>query len=146
MDQNAVVLKIYCWLGALLPKRTKRLMCLASVFAYSRGSTDLDDETIKKLNNVMGLAGEDRAIKLPVHLSRAIWHGPDGKERISTDVLNPDVLKQPDPVNFRRIAEACVAVMPSWIRYGDDREMAEEVEKLFALDTRAFPVLSTDAA
>lgn len=132
MTRSELTVRLLRWFEGIMPNRTKRLMCLASLSAYMKGSTSLDAETITKLNNVMVLSSEDSALKLPVELSKAIWNGPDGKELISTDVFNLDIIRQRAPTTLRAAVNAVVAGIPSWMRYADDAEMIADVTKLLA--------------
>lgn len=115
--------------GARLPDRMKRLVYLASLGAYIKGSTSLDDATISKLNKVMALGSNDKALKLPVLLSKAIW---DGK----VTPLPHDVYMehQLGAATVEKVmAHAAVAGTPKWLRYGEEQLIQNDVEKLLSI-------------
>lgn len=113
-----------------LPKRTKRLIFLASFSARLKGSNNFDNATLKKLNEVMALASSDSSIKLPVHLSRAIWNG-----KTVLDICDENVCIAPyGNTHVRMLAQRVINVMPAWLRYGDESVIKEDVSKL--LDNR----------
>jgi hypothetical protein len=113
-----------------LPGRTKRLIFLASFSARLKGSNNFDSATLKKLNEAMALASSDSSIKLPVHLSRAIW---DGKTVF--DICDENVCSAPfDTAHVRLLAQRVIDAMPSWLRYGEEAVIKEDISKL--LDNR----------
>ena len=118
------------WIISVSSKRSKRNAFIASLFAFAKGETALDEETAAKLNAVMALAGDDNSIGLGVHLSSAIWCDKHGKHLVPMDLLNPEVMHNPDPVGMRRTVDAIIAAVPAFIRYGKDEEIAEDLAKL----------------
>jgi hypothetical protein len=82
-----------------LPRRTKRLLFLASFFASVKDEKEpsFDDPALQKLNQLMRLSNTDSALKLPVHLSRVIWRGRtfnEGNSRL-TDWTQPRTRSSP---------------------------------------------------
>lgn len=114
----------------MLPVKDKRLVCLASLSAYVKGSTMFDASIAAKLNKLMVLCSDDKAMRLPVQLSVAIWFNVDGERLIPLEVLNTDIVRQHDPSKMDQAVTAVIQAMPKWMRYADDEEIAEDVEKL----------------
>lgn len=117
-------------LGRHLPGRTKRLIFLASLTARLKDSTDLSHDTLSRLNQLMVLANSDSAIRLPVQLSRVIWHGNMPKE-----ICDPQL-------SLNHHIEALKANMPDWLRYGEDAAIHQDLAKLLG---HRYEVLGTPA-
>lgn len=118
-------------LNHYLPNRTKRLVFLASLTARLKETQSPDTETISKLNRAMELAKSDSAIKLPYELSRAIWHG-----KTSYQIFNADISQESlHPIRVKEMSTSVLLAMPSWLRYGSDTDMEQDVSKL--LDRRS---------
>jgi hypothetical protein len=100
--------------GARLPVRMKRLFHLASLGAYLKGSTSLDDDTLNKLNTVMALGSNSAALKLPVLLSRTIWDG-----KVQHHAQDPDASPS--------------VITPKWLSYGEEGLIQRDVEKLVSV-------------
>jgi hypothetical protein len=122
--------KAALFLESRLPARTKRLVFLASLSARLKGSDTFDNETLHKLNQVMVLCNTESALKLPVQLSRAIWHGKTSYEIFNANLSSPQLERN----IIRQAALRAISAMPSWLRYGDDCAIMEDVERL--LDNR----------
>lgn len=112
-------------LGRMLPTRTKRLILFASLSARFCGDkTKFNSTTLHKLNSVMSLSSEDKALALPVHLSQVIWKGDAGNV-----VLYPtssDAQPADDVVN------AILNEIPEWLRYGNLKGMREDLVQLMS--------------
>lgn len=115
------------FLSKHLPERTKRLVFLASFSARLKGETVYDKETFSKLNQVMALVSEDSAMKLPVHLSKVIWHGRDVADITHADVRTSTTLTKE---RLQTIATSVLEAMPKWLRYDSDPAIANDIMKL----------------
>lgn len=115
--RGALASRISGFLHTHLPKRTKRLVGLASLGAHLKGTTSLDDQAISKLNTIMALGSRDSALKLPVQLSKVIWNGR--AKDIRPKVESPD-----------QSAVKVVQDFPRWLRYDDEGTMRADVEAL----------------
>lgn len=109
-----------------LSERTKRLIFLASFSARIKGQTNFDSETLHKLNKVMALASNDEAVRLPVHLSRAIWRGRTIHEIADQAVLSASFDKE----RLQQFASRVLEAMPKWLRYGSDDVIRDDLAKL----------------
>jgi len=105
---------VVSFIGSRLSLRMKRLVHLASLGAYLKGSTSLDDDTLNKLNTVMALGRNGAALKLPVLLSHTIW---DGKVLVQSQ--NPDASPS--------------VTTPKWLSYGEEGIIQRDVEKLVSV-------------
>jgi hypothetical protein len=115
-----------------LQGRTKRLIFLASLSARLKDSSKLDHDTMKKLNTLMDLCKDESAIKLPVELSKVIWHGKASYEICRDQVSSLSSLSS-DRINL--ISTRVLTAMPAWLRYGNDDEMQKDVAKLLTCRT-----------
>lgn len=121
--QKAV--RFFC---AHLPFRMKRLVHNASLGAYLEGSTSLDNATINKLNAVMALGSNDSALKLPVLLSRVIWDG-----KVQTHDLSQEAPQSATPDLVAQMTTLYTQATPKWLRYGEERVIRSDVEKLLSV-------------
>lgn len=107
-----------------LPKRTKRLIMLVSFSACFKERPVLDDRSLKKLNELMNLCRSDKALELPVVVSRVIWRDTDVQE------LQPDL--RSSALSESKLAQ-CVqrikASVPAWLRY-DEPRMEHDLRRL----------------
>ncbi len=118
------------WLVGMGNMRMKRLTSIASLFAYVKGSTEIDSETIAKMNAVMALASDESAMTLPIHLSKVIWCDRNGKPLLSMDVL-AEAIKTHDSETISSAISDVVAGMPEWLRYSGEADMKADLEKFF---------------
>lgn len=114
-------------LASVLPNRTKRLVCLASLSAYISGKTRFDQEMIHKLNQVMSLSSADSALKFPMQLGGVIWNSDDG-----VVVVYPNAATDQE---FDNIISKLLRDLPQWLRYADLNTVETDFRKLF--DNRA---------
>lgn len=108
-----------------LPERTKRLLFLASFSAQLRDPREYDQEMLHKLNQMFELSSDDAALKLPVHLSHAIW-----RNRPLEPGLRLTLRSECIQGRASTIATKVVKAMPRWLRYGDDKRMLTEITQL----------------
>lgn len=114
-------------LESSLPGRMKRLILLTSIVAQAKETRSLDVQTIRKLNNLMDLAGEEKAMGLPASLSKAIW---DGKTSVDAIAL----LSKGGPLPESTIGDLVQQIktcIPAWLRYGREGEVDADLQKLF---------------
>lgn len=109
-----------------LPGRMKRLILLTSIAAKAKETQDLDETTLRKLNNLMNLAGSEDAMKLPASLSKAIW---DGKTSVDAMAM----LSKGGPLPESTIGDLVKQIkasVPNWLRYGREGDLDADLEKL----------------
>lgn len=113
-------------LDSQLPRRTKRLIFLASFSARMKNERQFDNDTLEKLNKLMVLSNSDSALKLPIHLSKVIWNG-----RTLNDICADSFAE--GPLSTDRVAVAAEQIvnrMPNWLRYGRRNDIVADVKKL----------------
>ena len=133
MNRASEALRMYSdqFLDRYLPRRTKRLMFLASFFARVKdgqveGEPQIDDPVLEKLNHLMQLSSSDSALRLPVHLSRAIWRG-----KTLTDICGKEILtEQVTPEVIEHAIKQIIMAMPKWLRYGRPEDIEKDVRQL----------------
>jgi hypothetical protein len=115
----------------VLPNRTKRLVFISSLTARFRGSNSVDKETLHKLNQMMKLCANEKAMELPVLFGSAIWQG-----KTSVEICNGDVCKtEITSTNVKDMVANVVTVMPKCLKYGNDGQMEKDVEQ-FLLNSK----------
>lgn len=109
-----------------LPRRTKRLLFLASFSARVKGEANFDSDTLRKLNHLMALSNTDSALQLPIHLSRAIWEG-----RTISEICGDEIREgQLTPERVATATGRIVSLMPAWLRYGRQEDIERDVKQL----------------
>jgi len=118
--------------GWLSPS-VKRLIFLTSLSARLKGSTLFDNETLEKLNRVMVLSSDKNRdmLKLPAHLSKAIWNGKTAFEICGDNLCEGQI----DLTRKQRAIQHILAGMPARLRYAPEAKMQQDIEKL--LDNRS---------
>lgn len=114
-------------LASSLPARTKKLILFTSIVASAKETRSLDLQTLRKLNNLMDLAGEEKALGFPASLSKAIWDGKTSVDAIA-------VLSQGGPLpesTIVHLVQQIKACVPKWLRYGREGELDGDLKKLF---------------
>lgn len=106
--------------------RNKRLLFLGSLMAKLEGKDLFDKHTVLKLNQVMGLSHNPNAVQFPALLSNVIWHGRTKIMSLKSQ-LNPSRL---DGDSLKTVVDDVMSEMPSWLRYGSDEEIENDVGKL----------------
>lgn len=111
-------------LARILPERTKRLVLLSSLYALVSGTTSFDSLTIRKLNKIMCLSTEDKALEFPMQLSSVIWRG-DARQ----SVIYPVSESQSDWDSFiTRIVDK----VPKCLFYSDRQNIFKDISKLLS--------------
>lgn len=109
-----------------LPRRTKRLLFLASLSARVKEEPEFDNETLHKLNRLMELSNSDSALKLPIHLSRVIWQGKTIQEICGEEIVKGQLT----PDRIQLAAQRVQSLMPSWLRYGRPEDITKDLKQL----------------
>lgn len=116
------------FLDQRLPRRTKRLLFLASFFARVKPEKEPSFSTpvLAKLNTLMELSNRDTALKLPVHLSHAIWRGKSLDEICGDKILDGEVTTE----RLEHATQSIITQMPKWLRYGRPSDIEKDVRQL----------------
>lgn len=108
-----------------VPDRTKRLIALSSLAVVLPPRSELfDQNAMRKLNDLMKLGHEPRALELPVRLTHAIWQDDKRREIVRY------VETQAATGDTRSAAEFVLTLLPEWLKYGQKEAMTQDVEKL----------------
>lgn len=105
----------------------KKLILFTSIVASAKETRVLDESTLRKLNNLMDLAGEEKALGFPASLSKAIW---DGKTSVDAIALLSKGGPLPDST-IGDLVQQIKACVPKWLRYGRAGELDADLRKLF---------------
>ena len=109
-----------------VPARTKRVILLASITAGIKEKPDLDPATIRKLNELLQLCSNEKALSFPAHLSTLIWDG-QVISMVKDDLENKEVM------NSNCLSDMVARFkqrIPAWLRY-EDAELDSDLKKLF---------------
>lgn len=111
-------------LSKVIPDRTKRLVMLSSLYANLCNKTNFNSNTISKLNKIMALSSDDKALEFPMHISSAIWHGDHGRT-----ILHDSSSQQ---LSVHDLIEKIISTMPQWLVYSDKEIVSQDIAKLLA--------------
>lgn len=117
----------------LLPRRSKKIACLVSVYQHLASRKLLPEMGVKDLNKVLGIAADDNALLLGAEFYDFVWNS----EKIAlameaTGVLNPD-----GPVccsmndNLSQFCSELACTVPPYLRYSTATKMAEDILGMF---------------
>lgn len=103
-----------------MPDYTKRLVVLSTLAALlPSNKSSFDDGAMQKLNALMNLGADPKALAMPVHLTSLIWRG-DRHTEIIRCVNDQCMFDKPSEV-----AERIHNLVPEWLRYGKDRTLVD---------------------
>ena len=131
-----VLKKWWCdFLKVYLPTRIKRMIFLASVFAYISETDTPSDETVQKLNEVMRLSRDEQAIRLPIAMKKMVWKTLDEPLFID-DELEPindlrEVVKNCDSNIFAKIVHMLIKRAPDWTVYASESTIQTDLRIMF---------------
>ena len=110
-----------------LPAKTKRQVFVASLAALMAGVTTYDQETFSKLNRLMDLSESgERALAVPVLMSKVIWNG-----KTSFEVFREDVTQGAFSADrVTAVVSHLVDSMPQWLLYGTVGDIEKDVTAL----------------
>lgn len=119
----------------LLPDRIKRMIFLASLNAKINNMRNPSVEALNKLNNVLALATNTKAMELPMEISYSIWSGFNTKELINRGFSCAGL----PGINYRAmtssqkldLANCVIKNAPKWLRYNDATSMQTDLLKMF---------------
>ena len=114
-----------------LPRRTKRMIFLTSLTALIKNTTSLSNETLHRLNELMGLAYEEKAMLLPAQYCSGIWCGKTFCEVCQKDISQSKSLSTE---TLYEMVNHVYESMPQWLRYARDIDIQGDIARL--LDNR----------
>lgn len=119
-----------------LPNRTKRLIFVSSFLAHIQNCNSTDKAIISKLNTLLHLSSDDKALVWPMQLHEKIW-GDIKIEKILHDKgIEISDIDKIAHVQFmsrkvRLLSEDIVKAMPEWLKYDSNTRMRGDIMKLF---------------
>ena len=113
-------------LGKHLPNRTKRIVFLTSLAGRLKEAFLLDEVVISGINKLFKLASSDAALEFPYDLSKVIWGGKT-REDICRSSFNSNITFT---FSIASITRCIMEAIPSWLRYGSDKEIESDIELL----------------
>jgi hypothetical protein len=115
-----------CLINWALPNRTKRLLFLTSLASRFINMSNFNKETMHKLNSLLKLCNNERAMELPIALSNIIWHGKTSMELCHCDVCNVELSKE----LIKEMTSNILSLVPTWLKYSEDEDIKHDVEIL----------------
>jgi hypothetical protein len=112
-------------LNDALPAKTKRQMFLVSFVALLKDVTSFDQETFQKLNRVLSLSeSTDKALAVPVILSKVIWSGKSPSEICQHDFSTESSYSAE---GITDIVGNLLKNIPTWLLYGKTEEIEKDI-------------------
>lgn len=112
-------------LNDALPAKTKRQVFLVSFAALLKDATHFDQETFHKLNRVLSLSeSTDKALAVPVILSKVIWNGKSSSEVCEQDL---SIHSSFSAEGISTIVSNILKNIPQWMLYGKPEEIEKDV-------------------
>lgn len=131
-----VLKKWWCdFLKVYLPTRIKRMIFLASVFAYISETDTPSDETVQKLNKVMRLSRDEQAIRLPFAMKKMVWKTLE-EPLIIDEVDEPidnlkEIVQTCDSNIFAKIVHLLILRAPDWTVYASETTIQTDLRIMF---------------
>lgn len=131
-------MKLKSWvLGKVLPNTVKRMIFMSSLAAYLRDIDQPEDEVLRKLNSVLRLSSDYRAMRFPIVFHSYIWDSFDTCTITDKGIAcNSDTLKGFRLVGLskpqaRIVADKIIDYIPDWLRYASKNQTRKDVYRLF---------------
>jgi hypothetical protein len=125
-------------LGRVLPKRVKRMIFVSSFIAHIQNcrQSNSNKTLLSKLNLLMQLSADDKALDLPMRLHNRIWGNIHVEEILRYKNLEITSIDEIVHMEFatpqiRTISEEIVKATPEWLKYDSNTKMRADLIKLF---------------
>lgn len=110
-----------------IPSKTKRMCLIASLTANIRGTYALDHDSLKLLNETMGLGDNEDSLLFPIVIGKKIWNvTSDEFETVRKLIRLCDWSKE----QVSKICTVIMGMIPQWLWYADRHAVATDVELL----------------
>lgn len=119
-------------LSKLTSRHGKKLIFLTSLYfqlipVVDRRAKDLEHEAIQKLNMVMDLAVDSKALQLPALIRDFVW-----RDSNLGALFTQEQLRDVDNERANVISERIVDGMSNWLRYGRRTDMIDDVRQMIS--------------
>lgn len=121
------------WLFRKLPVRVKRMMFLASLFAYLIGKKTPTDQSIRRLNVALKLYNDHDAIKFPILIYKSLWKSLDDNINFYSaigETFTQYAKRLTMAGRSREIGEVVFRHSPYWMLYGDRETIVKDIETM----------------
>jgi len=118
-----------------VPRKFKRLVFLSSVLGIIDNIKNPTDEIISKLNEVLSLAHDKKALMLPIYIHSFIWKSVmepamETDQQLVNSIKNV-VSGNIDETSKNYLTNFFIANSPEWLRYGSIDLIKQELNTLF---------------
>jgi hypothetical protein len=97
-----------------LPRRSKRIIFVATIAGRLEKTDTLSSEILAKLNAVLKLSPDDNALKFPVYLNEVVWRGKPLENLGVLEEVGTDIVKWAHET------------VPFWLTYGRASDMVSD--------------------
>lgn len=120
-----------------MPNRTKRLVFISSLaMRLSVNNEVIDEAMLIRLNKELGLANNASSMQLPAYMSDIIWSSMKSHELITSSITKEKLTN----ARIKRIIKSVLLATPCWLKYDDEKHIAQDVEKLISSRSIVFGV------
>jgi hypothetical protein len=125
----------------MLPNHSKRSLFITTVYLNMTNLPEYKKETLKLLNEALGIAGDESALVLPAVLYQEglVRHEQD-LSKYSDDVVKHRAKNEDDESQrraeaeyFQGVCRAVLEVTPKWMQYGRREDMFSDLCRVFKL-------------
>lgn len=118
-----------------VPRKFKRLVFLSSILGIIDDIKNPTDEIISKLNEILSLAHDKKALMLPIYIHSFIWKGvmepAMEKDQQLVDSIRNVVGGVIDEDSKNYLIDFFITHSPEWLRYGSIDLIKKELNTLF---------------
>lgn len=116
-----------------LANETKRIIVLSSLAARIESITDPAQEVLHKLNTILHLCRDDKALMFPMYVSNVIW---GSRDRININLQKSDIRIQElkeikehhlSETQIQIVASLIVKIIPEYLSYASKRMMRGDI-------------------
>lgn len=119
----------------LFPDRIKRMIFLSTLAAHIRDLQQPDAETLSKLNDILLLSSDAKALRFPMEFHSRIWGKFNPvclrKEGIAVDSICGLQTRGLAKSELRIVANRLIDYMPAWLKYQSKEGIRQDIYKLF---------------
>lgn len=132
---------LFYLLDMIWSERGKRIFFIATLQAQLRGSSDLDDVELSKINSVLHLFSDKDALNLPFALYELVWQ-KRGIDQLAQELVaakDADLRMQMEIA--RSVSARIIEASPKWMRYGkgDTKKMMDDLLQLLTIQPVRVP-------
>lgn len=122
-------------LDVTLPRHVKRMFFIVTVYLNLSNIHEFRRDTFSKLNELLSLADDINALRLPALFYRTLWQPADLSSYVNT--LHSSSVEEEQ---IKAICRSVIRITPKWMKYGRTDDMLNDLRGVFQLLPQEQPV------